>query len=80
MGHSWKDTIVLLEDSYGKNYMDIFEFDNVNDSLQLQEGKGKVMRSSANHKMHKGDAVSPIGSGCIAQVYKAKLKKDTTLF
>jgi aarF domain-containing kinase len=79
MGHSWKDTIVLLEDSYGKNYMDIFEFDNVNDSLQLQEGKGKVMRSSANHNMHKGDAVSPIGSGCIAQVYKAKLKKDTTL-
>jgi len=81
MGHSWKDTKVLLEDSYGKNYMDLFDFDNEYDQIgagvQQQEGKEKIERS--NHKRHRGDSVSPIGSGCIAQVYKAKLKMDTTL-
>ena len=30
-------------------------------------------------EMRQQDKISPIGSGCIAQVYKAKLKKDTTL-
>jgi len=59
-GHAWKDTEKILEDSYGTEYMDLFEFDS-----------GTEMRQQ--------DKISPIGSGCIAQVYKAKLKKDTTL-
>jgi len=60
MGHSWKETQKQLEDSYGKNYMDLFDFES-----------GDVIRPH--------DVISPIGSGCIAQVYKAKLKMDTSL-
>lgn len=59
-GHTWKETEKILEDSFGTEYMDLFEFDS-----------GTEMRQQ--------DKISPIGSGCIAQVYKAKLKKDTTL-
>ena len=57
LGHSWDETEKLLEASYGKDYMDLFEFES-----------GKEFR--------KKDKIRPIGSGCIAQVYKAKLKKS----
>ncbi len=52
----------MLEDSYGKDYMDLFEFD-----------------SGKENNLRKKDKVRPIGSGCIAQVYKAKLKKGIAL-
>ncbi len=34
---------------------------------------------SGDGKFRRNDKISPIGSGCIAQVYKAKLKKDTPM-
>uniref|UniRef100_A0A7S3VDU5 Protein kinase domain-containing protein n=1 Tax=Chaetoceros debilis TaxID=122233 RepID=A0A7S3VDU5_9STRA len=41
-----------------------------NDWFEFESGDGKFRRN---------DKIKPIGSGCVAQVYKAKLKKDTTL-
>lgn len=67
-GHSWKETEQLLKEAYGEQYRDIFEFETT-----TKEGNGKKDNGKKN------GGYKPIGSGCVAQVYKAKLKKDTTL-
>jgi len=63
-GHSWNDTVKQLKKSLGSHYEDIFEFD---DSVV----KGTKQRSLK-------EKYSPIGSGCVAQVYKAKLKQPVS--
>jgi len=65
-GHTWNDTVNQLRNSLGNNYEDLFEFDS---STVDRRKRG---RKSA-------DAYSPIGSGCVAQVYKAKLKQPISM-
>lgn len=50
-GHSWDETVAMLQDQLGDNYNSLVELER-----------------------------KPIGSGCIAQVYKGKLLQPTTAF
>ena len=61
-GHTWKETMQILEESLGKGFEDILVFDEKHSTKDSRNG------------------IQPIGSGCIAQVYKAKLKKATELY
>lgn len=69
LGHTWSETQTLMEASYGKDYLDLFEFE----SGKPSKDTGSMIFTK------KKDKILPIGSGCIAQVYKAKLKKDVGL-
>jgi len=60
-GHTWKESTQILEESLGKGFEDILEFDE-------------------KHYQSRSNSVDPIGSGCIAQVYKAKLKKAMSMY
>lgn len=68
-GHSWKETKRILEESLGPGYEDIFEFE---DNAAHRKGLFKGWRLNS-------ESVRPIGSGCVAQVYKAKLRQNTSL-
>ena len=68
-GHSWKDTVSILKDSYGPDYDELLSFFDSADG-DRQQRKSGVRR--------KGE-FRPIGSGCVAQVYRARLKKGTNL-
>ena len=62
-GHSWKETERMLSKELGEGYDRLFEFD-----------------ASVQPKQYfRSDPISPVGSGCVAQVYKAKLKRDANL-
>ena len=67
-GHNWKDTVTLLNSSLKTNYEDLLEFD---ESTTRMNTRNKIF----GHK----DRFEPIGSGCVAQVYKAKLKKPVAM-
>lgn len=69
-GHSWKETKKVLEEAWGPNYHEMIEFDT--DKNESSSFKRKV-------KYFPDDQVLPIGSGCVAQVYKARLKKGVNL-
>mmetsp|Transcript_98 Transcript_98/g.128 ORF Transcript_98/g.128 Transcript_98/m.128 type:complete len:580 (-) Transcript_98:98-1837(-) len=74
-GHSWKETVSILEECLGSKFHDILEFEDSNiRRKELANKHGLAMR-----KMIERQKYVPIGSGCIAQVYKAKLKEDTSL-
>eukprot|EP00560_Eucampia_antarctica_P008292 CAMPEP_0197825936 /NCGR_PEP_ID=MMETSP1437-20131217/2960_1 /TAXON_ID=49252 ORGANISM="Eucampia antarctica, Strain CCMP1452" /NCGR_SAMPLE_ID=MMETSP1437 /ASSEMBLY_ACC=CAM_ASM_001096 /LENGTH=609 /DNA_ID=CAMNT_0043426161 /DNA_START=101 /DNA_END=1931 /DNA_ORIENTATION=+ len=72
IGHKWKDTEKILQQAFGPDYESIFEFENV-PQIEKKIAAKRGTRRSASEKF------LPIGSGCIAQVYKAKLRKDTLL-
>lgn len=67
-GHSWNDTEKMLRKAFGDDYLDFLSFDEFQDD-DLTERTGQKS----------GKDREPIGSGCIAQVYRAKLKQPTTL-
>lgn len=62
-GHPWKDTHTMLTKELGEGYQDIFEFD----------------KSIESKSFYRSDPIVPVGSGCVAQVYKAKLKQGSNL-
>lgn len=64
-GHSWDDTVTQLTKSLGSNYNDIFEFD---------DSTAKKIK-----KRSQKEGYLPIGSGCVAQVYKATLKQPVSM-
>mmetsp|Transcript_29289 Transcript_29289/g.33982 ORF Transcript_29289/g.33982 Transcript_29289/m.33982 type:complete len:599 (+) Transcript_29289:241-2037(+) len=67
-GHKWKDTAKALEEAFGPNYHELLEFENA------------LSNTSTLTKSHRSkDKFVPIGSGCVAQVYKAKLKQPMNL-
>ena len=85
-GHTWKETEKLLEDALGPNYHDILAFDDdeLNDGEHQNEYQKQKRLSNANGgwfpwSSSNRDKYVPIGSGCVAQVYKAKLKQDVKL-
>jgi len=73
-GHSWEETSKMLEESMGSNFDALLDFqvEDDGDKEGIDSGKKKKMLKSHRSK----DKYSPIGSGCVAQVYKAKLKED----
>ena len=64
-GHAWTDSSKMLEEALGKNFNQLLDF-------EVEQEDGKKRMKSYRSK----DKYSPIGSGCVAQVYKAKLKED----
>mmetsp|Transcript_20209 Transcript_20209/g.58440 ORF Transcript_20209/g.58440 Transcript_20209/m.58440 type:complete len:550 (-) Transcript_20209:420-2069(-) len=70
-GHSWRETEHILKDSFGPNYSDFLVF------YDSEDGDPSERRSDRRSKRD-GD-IHPIGSGCVAQVYRAKLKRGTAL-
>ncbi len=73
-GHTWKDTSKILEESLGSNFDRLLDFEVEQEGEDGKAGKKKRMKSYRSKDKH-----TPIGSGCIAQVYKAKLKEDMKL-
>lgn len=63
LGHTWSETQTLMEASYGKDYLDLFEFE----SGKPSKDTGSMIFTK------KKDKILPIGSGCIAQ---GTLKRD----
>ena len=53
----------MLTKELGEGYQDIFEFD----------------KSIESKSFYRSDPIVPVGSGCVAQVYKAKLKQGSNL-
>jgi aarF domain-containing kinase len=79
-GHKWHDTEKLLIDEIGERYFDLLDFDmNDNDSSKHGDIIDHDNKSKGKKSYRKSDKYSPIGSGCVAQVYKAKLKQDMKL-
>jgi aarF domain-containing kinase len=74
IGHNWSDTEKILKDSFGEHYDSLLEFENIPHIRHAIAAKRGAKHFSTKEKF------VPIGSGCIAQVYKAKLKKDTQLY
>ena len=70
-GHSWKETKKVLEESWGPNFHEVIDFDHDCHESNSHAKKKKIYFPN--------DKVLPIGSGCVAQVYKAKLKKGVNL-
>ncbi len=70
-GHSWKETVKLLQESLGPNYREIIDFDIGGEMNEYQKKRSLVRRGK--------DECEPIGSGCVAQVYKGVLKQDVKL-
>lgn len=91
-GHSWKETEASLEKAYGKDWRKVlsfekFEEDHSGDSVDNQKFKGKGDKANRDRqkRLEKNEAKSastsssptiPIGSGCVAQVYKARLRQS----
>ena len=74
IGHTWKETDIILKEALGPDYQSILEFQNVPHSREtIRQQKSKQPSIPSNE-------FSPIGSGCIAQVYKAKLLKNTQFY
>jgi len=65
-GHTWNDTVSQLNNSLQSNYEDLFDFDDSTTQI-------------AKEKSRRRDKYTPIGSGCVAQVYKAKLKQPIAM-
>jgi len=74
IGHTWKDTEKILQESFGADYDSILEFENI------PHIRKAIAAKKGAHHYSESEKFVPIGSGCIAQVYKAKLKKGTQLF
>lgn len=72
-GHTWAETKKILEQSLGPGYDDMLEFDDLHFTDNPQKKNKKRCHFDINQQKH-----IPIGSGCIAQVYKAKLKHSTS--
>lgn len=70
-GHSWKETESIMKDAFGPDYKELLVF------YDAEDGDPSKRRSDHRRKRH--GEIHPIGSGCIAQVYRAKLKKGTAL-
>lgn len=91
-GHSWKDTEAALERAYGKEWRKVlsfekFEEDHSGDSVDNQRFKGKGDKANRDRqkRLERNETKSvssgssptiPIGSGCVAQVYKARLRQS----
>jgi len=84
MGHSWEETVKILEMTLGPHHSQILEFEHA-DHIRSSAQQHKMNSNKSEYKLfsfmnqQSKDTFRPIGSGCIAQVYKARLKKDTSL-
>lgn len=91
-GHSWKETEAALERAYGKEWRKVLSFDKFEEdhSGDLEDNKrfkgsgdkanrDRQKRLERNETKSASSAASPtipIGSGCVAQVYKARLRQS----
>jgi len=86
-GHSWEETQRILESVFGPNHTQLLDFDiktHHNRIIAQKKQQDTVVPWKqffffSKTNLSKDPMYRPIGSGCIAQVYKAKLKQNTGL-
>ena len=78
-GHTWKETEKLLLEALGPNYAELVDFDHGIAPTSTSSTLIKTTSLPNSILFKRADKYKPIGSGCVAQVYKAKLKQDVNL-